>query len=212
MSDAFPVLLRLFVALSRLRSAPLRSTPLYSVSGINEFQRFAGTPEKSRGRSSFWEGKPQRFSRLETTIETTTGWKEEEGRPSEAGKGQARERERDRERGPSERVNRGFPVSAALIHFILCALKRRSINVEKSQRDSTREPRRMAGVASASRALVEGEALVTRRTEDRHDGAGTRKLKPFFRVCQPDGQWRDAVSTSTPAIPFSCNASVPPVS
>jgi len=47
-----------------------------------------------------------------------------------------RERERERER---ERIRRPISGSGALIHFILCALERRSIKAGKSHRDSTRE-------------------------------------------------------------------------
>lgn len=71
---------------------------------------------------------------------------------------------RESEKGKGE-GRRGFPVSGALIHFILCAVKRRSIKVEKSERDSGTRVEEWRG-----NALVEegGEvealrAAVTRR-------------------------------------------------
>lgn len=53
----------------------------------------------------------------------------------ERGKEQKREEERDGERVSCRR--RPISGSGALIHFILCALKRRSIKAGKSHRDST---------------------------------------------------------------------------
>lgn len=52
--------------------------------------------------------------------------------------------------------------SGALIHFILCAVKRRSIKVEKSERDSTRVAEWRGLLWSRGEALW---VVVTRRDE-----------------------------------------------
>lgn len=91
----------------------------------------------------------------------------------------SRERDNDKERDEERNKNgkrketergwlsccrwRAISGSGALIHFILCALKRRSIKAGKSHRDST----------LAQKGGGQG-------------GAGTRKLKPFLLYTKPE--------------------------
>lgn len=65
-----------------------------------------------------------------------------------------------KERGEDERGR--LSGSGALIHFILCAVKRRSIKVEKSERDSTRVAEWRGLFSSRGEALW---VVVTRRDE-----------------------------------------------
>lgn len=87
-------------------------------------------------------------------------WKEKERERRRRRVDGARRDWKGKERGEDERGR--LSGSGALIHFILCAVKRRSIKVEKSERDSTR-------VAEWRELLwSRGEALwvvVTRRDE-----------------------------------------------
>ena len=73
---------------------------------------------------------------------------------------EARRDWKGKERGEDERGR--FSGSGALIHFILCAVKRRSIKVEKSERDSTRVAEWRGLFSSRGEALW---VVVTRRDE-----------------------------------------------
>lgn len=73
-----------------------------------------------------------------------------------AGRGGERERESVKGKGEGRR---GFPVSGALIHFILCAVKRRSIKVEKSERDSGTRVAEWRGKGSRRRRGGGGSTL-----------------------------------------------------
>lgn len=66
--------------------------------------------------------------------------------------------ERESVKGKGE-GRRGFPVSGALIHFILCAVKRRSIKVEKSERDSGTRVAEWRGKGSRRRRGGGGSTL-----------------------------------------------------
>lgn len=121
-------------------------------SGINEFRRLAALQKNAGPQSSRGEGGGNRNG--------SRAWKQTEERVRKRN-----ETEGDdacvrngawQGEGERQRPGIGFSGSGALIHLILCALKRRSIKVEKSQRDSTRGPRRMAGAASASRGCRRG--------------------------------------------------------
>lgn len=116
------------------------STTLTDRRGPDRRRGFAGviviSPNKLATRSPEELVGPQRFMRLENRGKEMTV--KNEARKDGRGGGEKRA-----ERGWHSCRRRAISGSGALIHFILCALKRRSIKAGKSHRDST--PARKSG-------------------------------------------------------------------